>query len=64
MLLLCPLCDVNFAAWRCFYFDQQQVHESDVRFYAAADTGFGPYGWADQGTRPPAEARSGTKLGS
>jgi hypothetical protein len=35
------LCDVNAAAWRCFYYNQQRLFESDSGFYTIEDTGFG-----------------------
>ena len=35
------LCDVNAAAWRCFYYNQQSLFESDAEFYTIEDTGFG-----------------------
>jgi hypothetical protein len=35
------LCDVNAAAWLCFYYDQQSVYRTDPAFYGVAHTGFG-----------------------
>lgn len=35
------LCDVNVAAWRCFYYDQQSLYQTDPSFYTVAHTGFG-----------------------
>jgi hypothetical protein len=35
------LCDVNVAAWRCYYYDQQSTYQTDPSFYTLAHTGFG-----------------------
>jgi hypothetical protein len=35
------LCDVNAAAWRCFYYNQQTVSQSDASYYTIQDTSFG-----------------------
>jgi Neprosin len=35
------LCDVNAAAWVCFYYDQQSLQETQAKFYSIAHTGFG-----------------------
>jgi Neprosin len=35
------LCDVNVAAWRCFYYDKQSTYQTDPKFYTVAHTGFG-----------------------
>jgi hypothetical protein len=35
------LCDVNAAAWRCFYYNQQSLYESDAALYTIEDAGFG-----------------------
>jgi Neprosin len=35
------LCNVNVAAWRCFYYDQQSPYQTDPQFYTVAHTGFG-----------------------
>jgi hypothetical protein len=35
------LCDVNVAAWRCFYYDQQSLYQTDPTFYTVAHTGVG-----------------------
>ena len=35
------LCDVNAAAWRCFYYDQQSLYQTGPKFYTVAHTGFG-----------------------
>jgi hypothetical protein len=35
------LCDVNVAAWRCFYYNQQSPYQTDPQFYTVAHTGFG-----------------------
>jgi neprosin-like protein len=35
------LCDVNAAAWRCYYYNQQTLFQSDATFYTNADTGYG-----------------------
>jgi hypothetical protein len=35
------LCDVNAAAWRCYYYNQQTLFQSDASFYTITDTGYG-----------------------
>jgi len=35
------LCDVDAAAWRCFYYDQQSPYQTDTQFYTVAHPGFG-----------------------
>jgi Neprosin len=44
------LCDVNAAAWVCFYYNQQTLYESDTKFYTIADTGFGAIRLGGPGT--------------
>jgi hypothetical protein len=35
------LCDVNVAAWLCFYYDQQSTYQTVPEFYTVAHPGFG-----------------------
>ncbi len=35
------LCDVNAAAWRCYYYNQQTLFQSDTDYYTMQGTGFG-----------------------
>jgi hypothetical protein len=35
------LCDVNAAAWRCYYYNQQSLYQTDASYYTIADTGYG-----------------------
>jgi hypothetical protein len=38
---LSTMCDVNVAAWRCYYYNQQRLFASDSKFYTIKATGFG-----------------------
>jgi len=44
------LCDVNVAAWLCFYYDQQSEYQTDPKFYSIAHTGFGAIRLGGPGT--------------
>jgi hypothetical protein len=35
------LCDVDYAAWRCYYYNQQTLFQSDPLFYTVQNTTFG-----------------------
>jgi Neprosin len=35
------LCDVNAAAWRCYYYNQRTLFQTDALFYTIAGTGYG-----------------------
>jgi hypothetical protein len=44
------LCDVNVAAWRCYYYNQQTLFVSDAKFYTIKHTGFGAVRLGGPGT--------------
>ena len=44
------LCDVNAAAWRCYYYNQQTLFQSDANYYTIQDTGFGSVRLGGPGT--------------
>jgi Neprosin len=35
------MCDVDYAAWRCYYYNQQTLSQTDANFYTIQDTTFG-----------------------
>jgi hypothetical protein len=44
------LCDVNAAAWRCYYYNQQTLSETDASYYTIADAGYGAIRLGGPGT--------------
>ena len=44
------LCDVNAAAWVCFYYDQQSLYQTQAKFYGVLHTGFGAIRLGGPGT--------------
>jgi hypothetical protein len=44
------LCNVDAAAWVCFYYDKQTLYQTDPKFYTIAHTGFGAIRLGGPGT--------------
>jgi len=44
------LCDVNAAAWVCFYYDQQSLYQTQPKYYGVLHTGFGAIRLGGPGT--------------